>query len=1316
MGIETILKLLPQDTDGNSNRRKAFYLRDFLGEFAPSIAFNQEEDLPIELSNMIIAPLPTCRCLSNGSSDNQNRTRSKPNIYTSIQQKNKYGRNPNHYKDNNHSRCHQSVQSIVDDVVYLLVQKREKLRCKRNHERKNSFKRRRKSQRASSNSTSTSEKISSQDDLYCGANTLVHGFGVSREGDFASLPGMKAGITYQHPNENVSFCKSSPIIKKLHEMVGDEVFRMILLHTRCFLPIIIGNENSIRDKHWNRKRKGCDNDNASTTNGDACNYILLCGPPLLFDSNRLQNAVGLSNATESTRTDNDITSSMHSNKKKKRRRAFPSSLVEVSPLRANESLSRFSLMYSDSYVPKVALPKSHPFPQRLEKQKQNKQNNPITSNENQQDQKQKKTPSRKYALDDYNFMLNVIFELHLDNKNKQQRLRKRLKGTGKMVCEQLWKNYTSCNDYGRLLSRYCPLSDVSNEVASARPNDANDTDQHLAKLAHAYTPKAQIVSFLTSVLENVVPDEFWGSNANFRSFLDSVRSFVHLRKQEKLANKNIMHGISINSMQWLYPDFEKTRRSNTNNSKMKRKRNGQRTNHETATELTLQAFRWVFKGFVIPLLRSCFYVTETEFDARELHCYRRPIWSLFRALSLQKITSATTSDGTTADSDPENAKNANGTHFRALPQSRVLQCLQKQKMGISKLRFLPKATGMRPIAQLARSAHIHFMAKETATAAKTAMKSDNLSLHSKRAHSESHSPHPNKKQKVSNSSPLITTMDNSNVRTLQPQSQAVFSRLPTNTMLENVLDVLTYECRKKENPYGNGLGNLQDFYIRYRKYIASLKQSQANFTKRTTDPPKLFFAKIDIEKCYDRIHQNYLLRLVQDMVLHNSYVIQTIKMNCANQKAQMTTKDMGVIDTGPNALRFKKIVQSIEDYESFHRRAYPLVQQQQHTVFETLKCSLVDKPTVLELLREHLLQHFVVATGRHRPKLLLQTRGISQGSTLSMLLCNLYYGRVEELMKLCDIGQTEPSVILQRNGEGNLMSRFVDDFLFVSSNETSFRDFLAKTHRGKPELGATVNPSKTLVNAEASVDSMSNNGDIDQVILSCSDRKMNNDRKVFPWCGLLFDTTTGEVMVDYSRFINGKLRKSLTIDADGREGEQLAQRLRAFLFPRCLPILYDDSINSFATIVTNFYQMMLFGACKTKEYLIGLNSLMKRQKYYIHNKLFLIKCIRGLSGYAIKNIRSKARHCIRNNNDQNGNIDADPIKAFGIHPSIALTLSLQAFYDVFSYCHGFDGVTRLLRENILQSSKRIARMRQVELRKLTARAFDDFRINTMVEK
>jgi len=62
----------------------------------------------------------------------------------------------------------------------------------------------------------------------------------------------------------------------------------------------------------------------------------------------------------------------------------------------------------------------------------------------------------------------------------------------------------------------------------------------------------------------------------------------------------------------------------------------------------------------------------------------------------------------------------------------------------------------------------------------------------------------------------------------------------------------------------------------------------------------------------------------------------------------------------------------------------------------SINCQIAKKDGILALIKEHLSNHVVVAKRRFGPQLLVQDTGIPQGSVLSTMLCNFYYGDVEK--------------------------------------------------------------------------------------------------------------------------------------------------------------------------------------------------------------------------------------------------------------------------------------------------------------------------------
>jgi telomerase reverse transcriptase len=194
---------------------------------------------------------------------------------------------------------------------------------------------------------------------------------------------------------------------------------------------------------------------------------------------------------------------------------------------------------------------------------------------------------------------------------------------------------------------------------------------------------------------------------------------------------------------------------------------------------------------------------------------------------------------------------------------------------------------------------------------------------------------------------------------------------------------------------------------------------------------------------------------------------------------------------------------------------------------------------------------------------------------------------------------------------------------------------------------------------------------------------------------MLFDTRTGEVFVDYKRFIGGQIRDSLTVHRTGTEGKMLGFRMQNFVRPRCLPILFDSSINSKNTIVTNYYQMMLLAAVKTAEYLreSGLSSTS--------NAKFLVGRIDAMSLYASKQIRSNLKkYCP----------DANRNKLI-LDRATTSWLCWRAFQDVFRHLSGFNDLNERIHEEVCSWTRNYNHI----LRKTLLRAFVQFRLHQMMD-
>jgi hypothetical protein len=201
--------------------------------------------------------------------------------------------------------------------------------------------------------------------------------------------------------------------------------------------------------------------------------------------------------------------------------------------------------------------------------------------------------------------------------------------------------------------------------------------------------------------------------------------------------------------------------------------------------------------------------------------------------------------------------------------------------------------------------------------------------------------------------------------------------------------------------------------------------------------------------------------------------------------------------------------------------------------------------------------------------------------------------------------------------------------LLITTDLTERQQFLDRMGRGLPDKGVEIHPDKTNV---------SNNA---------------NTAEWFPWCGFVFQTTTGHVKLDYTRFYDGgQVAGSLTVDYQ-RPGDHLRGQLLTFCRPRCLPLLFDGAINSPSMRRYNFYQLIAFAAVKTMHYLAG-------SSWRFTNESFLATAIEDTIRFAYRLIQSRLRKAL--------NV---PVPFLGVLP--ATWLGRKAWNDVARWSAGGGG-------------------------------------------
>lgn len=263
-----------------------------------------------------------------------------------------------------------------------------------------------------------------------------------------------------------------------------------------------------------------------------------------------------------------------------------------------------------------------------------------------------------------------------------------------------------------------------------------------------------------------------------------------------------------------------------------------------------------------------------------------------------------------------------------------------------------------------------------------------------------------------------------------------------------------------------------------------LKCFQDHLKKKGWLGQKLFFVKVDVQSCFDTIPQKKLLKVAEHIFTEDEYRIARhteIKPPANQQVITNTKKPMK---------KFVARAELAEDFGRFEDHAKAEVEsgRKKQTVFvDNVVHQFKGADTLLDLLEEH-VQHNIIKIGE---KFFRQKNGIPQGSVLSSILCNFFYGDLEK-----------NKLPFTLDGDG-LLLRLIDDFLFITLNRGNAEEFLKVMHQGHPEYGAFVSTDKTMVNFDMSLDG----------------RKVNClvGSSEFPYCGNVINTKTLDVRKDRER-------------------------------------------------------------------------------------------------------------------------------------------------------------------------------------------------------
>ncbi|TYJ38229.1 hypothetical protein E1A91_A05G429500v1 [Gossypium mustelinum] len=483
-----------------------------------------------------------------------------------------------------------------------------------------------------------------------------------------------------------------------------------------------------------------------------------------------------------------------------------------------------------------------------------------------------------------------------------------------------------------------------------------------------------------------------------------------------------------------------------------------------------------------------------------------------------------------------------GRNYLEMDEAAVRAIIRKRPFGFSRLRLCPKQNGVRLLA--------------------------NLNASSKML------------QEKSSKFRCSWMRKSSKARSRIFKSKCVKS---PNSVLRGVHAILKGLLLKEPEKLGSTVFDYKDVYTKLHPFIITLKNASTM--------PGVFIVAADVSKAFDSVDQDKLLRMMEDVIVEKKYILQQNREIVWLKNRLLVRQSLMLVDETVN-LGFTNLVSSVS--------------------CRSLSGVVVNQGIFTALLKEHLFSNLYQLLKCNvlqlDKKFYLQKLGIPQGSILSTLLCSLYYGHMEKhvifpylekpLEHSAETLSSSPfdSMDARNSSEDPvifpptyLLLRFVDDFLFISTSKEQASSILSMFRQGFPDYNCYMNQEKFCLNF-----------DIEHQSGILSNRAFTGDDSTLfvPWSGLLINSSTLEILGDYTRYLGKHLSCTLTVRQTGQPGNHLKHKLFSFMRPKCHSIFFDSSINSASVVRLNIYQAFLLSAMKFHCYVSELSDFFRPRRQY----------------------------------------------------------------------------------------------------------------------
>jgi len=572
-----------------------------------------------------------------------------------------------------------------------------------------------------------------------------------------------------------------------------------------------------------------------------------------------------------------------------------------------------------------------------------------------------------------------------------------------------------------------------------------------------------------------------------------------------------------------------------------------------ATHRVAQFVQFIFTQLVVPLMRAYFYCTETNEHRAHIYYYRRDVWRKISSVSWEKL--------------------ANADLYEKIPEEEVNNVLARNSFASAGLsRLLPKKSKIRAIVNLSRK-------------------------------------YQNRTGRV----------------------------VDTNTLLKTILHAMKFEFQREPSLLGSSVFSAIDIYNRFLPFVKLWKNTKI----QGVDRPKLYWVSVDVTGSYDNIPHDKLFDVTKRIFHEDSYLLVRFYMlrpSLGSVSAKYACKACLPSDFPSSFASF---------FDEF------LADKHKKTLFvdQVLK-RFVSRDEILHMLGDH-IHHNLVRMGSHHFR---QSKGIPQGSVLSPLLCSHMYAHLERsclahlpgasahrsqhtshpaghqreyhqhdrtssvsssLYPTPEWNYFPPTQDAEslptlhdsstnRDSHIGVLTRLIDDFLYVTTDKEAANSFLDSMRSGFNDYGIQINEDKTKLNFEPHTVS-----------------RFQQCTSELEWCGFLINTKNFEILKSYRKYMSNNI-SMFTSKRMFKPGIHFARKLKSKVSFILSPLLIDCTINSLLTAYINVYQCAMFVA-------MHFHIFRRIMQHERDNNDFLLKTLEDIVGYFWIIIRTRAAVVNRSN-------------------------------------------------------------------------------------